>query len=140
MTGLRSYLPRWLALWLVLMASPAIAQGKPSLNDVPEIEGPLFAIAVADEIRDHCDDISGRVFKAIGILHRLRRRANELGYTDSEIRAFVDSDAEKARMRAKGERLLKQNGVSYDDPESFCAYGRAEIAKNSAIGVLLKAK
>ncbi|AVO39665.1 DUF5333 domain-containing protein [Pukyongiella litopenaei] len=130
-----------MALWLVLVASsPAIAQGKPSLNDVPEIENPLFAIAVADEIRDHCDRIGGRVFKAIGILHRLRRRANDLGYSDDEIRAFVDSDAEKARMRAKGERLLKQNGVSYDDPESFCAYGRAEIAKNSAIGVLLKAK
>ena len=43
-------------------------------------------------------------------------------------------------MRAKGERLLRQAGVKLDQPETFCAYGLAEIKKNSAIGVLLRAK
>lgn len=123
---------------LIAVAAPAAA--KPSLRDVPEIENPLFAVAVAKEVADHCSDIAPRYFKGLGQLRGLRARANELGYSDDEIRDYVESDTEKARMRAKGERLLAQNGVSYADPETFCAYGRAEIEKNSAIGVLLRAK
>ncbi len=123
-----------------LSISASAATAKPSLRDVAEIENPLFAIAVAKEIADYCDDINARLFKGIGQLRRLRARANELGYSDAEIRAYIESDTEKARMRAKGERLLKANGVSYENPETFCTYGRAEIAKNSAIGALLRAK
>jgi hypothetical protein len=119
---------------------PGAAQAKPSLRDVPAIEDPLFAVAMAKEVSDHCDTIAPRFFKGLGELRRLKSRANELGYSDTEIRSYIESDAEKARMRAKGERLLAQNGVAYDKPETFCAYGRAEIKKNSAIGVLLRAK
>ncbi len=70
---------------------------------------------------------------------RLKSRANALGYSDAEIRAYIESDAEKARMRAKGEAFLSQNGVRYGQPETFCAFGRSEIQKNSAIGALLRA-
>lgn len=124
----------------LLMAVPAAGQAKPSLRDVPEIENALFSVAIADEVRDYCTDIRGRVLKAINVLQRAKRHANSLGYSDTEIRAYVKSDAEKARMRAKGERFLAQNGVQYDKPETFCAFGRAEIEKNSAIGALLRAK
>ncbi|MEX0311253.1 MAG: DUF5333 family protein, partial [Tateyamaria sp.] len=62
-----------------------------------------------------------------------------LGYSDKEIRAYVDSDAEKDRMRAKGEAYLAQHGVSYDNPNSFCTLGQREIERNSAIGVYLRA-
>ena len=123
-----------------VVALPAAALAKPSLRDVPEIEDPLFAVAMAKEVSDHCDGIAPRYLKGLGELRRLKARANALGYTDAEIRAYIESDAEKARMRAKGEQLLAQNGVDYGEPETFCAYGRAEIEKNSAIGVLLRAK
>lgn len=124
---------------LILM--PAVdAVAKPSLREVPVVENTLFAVALADEISDHCGSISGRYLKGFGMLRSLRARANELGYSDAEIRAYVESDAEKARMRAKGEKFLSANGVDYDKPETFCAFGRAEIAKSSAIGVLLKAR
>ena len=119
--------------------APAIAAAKPSLRDVPEIEDPLFAVAVANEIREVCPTISGRLTKGIGILWNLRARANQLGYTDDEIRAYVKSPEEKARMRAKGMQVLAQYGP-VSDPQTYCAYGRAEIAKGSAIGALLKEK
>ncbi|MEW2911762.1 DUF5333 domain-containing protein [Leisingera sp. JC11] len=122
------------------VALPASALAKPSLRDVQEIEDPLFAVAVAKEVSDYCDDISPRYLKGLGELRRLKARANALGYSDAEIRDYIESDAEKDRMRAKGEQLLAQNGVDYGKPETFCAYGRAEIEKNSAIGVLLRAK
>jgi len=123
----------------IVIATPAVALAKPPLREVPRIYNGLYAIALADEIRQNCDSLNGRVLKAIGILRGLRRHANDLGYSDDEIRTFIDSDAEKDRMRAKGEAFLAANGVSYDNPDSFCTLGRAEIAKNSAIGALLKA-
>ncbi|OED48863.1 DUF5333 domain-containing protein [Leisingera sp. S232] len=124
----------------IFVAVPAAALAKQSLRDVKEIEDPLFAVAIAKEVADHCDDISPRYLKGLGELRRLKARANSLGYSDADIRAYIESDAEKARMRAKGETLLAQSGVDYGQPETFCAYGRAEIEKNSAIGVLLRAK
>jgi hypothetical protein len=116
------------------------AAAKPPLSEVAEVEDMLFAVAIADAVRDHCDSIEARTLKALGMLQRTRARANELGYSDAEIRAHVESKTEKARMRAKGEAFLAQRGVDLSDPETVCTFGRAEIAKNSAIGALLKAR
>ena len=128
------------ALIAVLTCAAVPASAKPHLRDVPEIENGLFAVAIADEIRDNCGSISARMVRALGTLQGLKSRANSIGYSDSEIRAYIESDTEKARMRKKGEAFLRQNGVSYSNPETFCAFGRKEIAKGSAIGTLLKAR
>lgn len=116
------------------------AEAKPPLREVSEIENSIFAAAVGHEISEICDSISPRRFKALGQLWKLKSRANDLGYSDAEIKEYVESDVEKARMRAKGESYLKARGAIYGQPETFCAVGRAEIAKNSAIGALLRAK
>jgi hypothetical protein len=124
----------------VALAFPAGAvSAKPSLRDVPEIENIIFAAAVAHEISGQCASIKPRKLKALGMAWNLRSRANDLGYSDAEIRAYVESDTEKARMRTKGEQYLKANGVDYNNTESFCTFGHAEIAKSSAVGALLKA-
>ncbi|SHJ66231.1 hypothetical protein SAMN05444000_11182 [Shimia gijangensis] len=116
------------------------AAAKPPLSQVAEIEDVLFSAAVGFEISNKCDSISPRKLKALSRAWKLRSRANALGYTDAEIKEYVESKAEKARMRAKGEAYLKAHGAIYGLPETFCAVGRAEIAKNSAIGALLRAK
>ncbi|GAB5434655.1 MAG: DUF5333 domain-containing protein [Epibacterium sp.] len=126
------------AFMLALGASAG--EAKPSLRDVQEIEDPLFAVAVASEVAERCERIAPRTLKGLNQLYQIRARANALGYSDTEIKSYIKSDQEKSRMRAKGERLLRQNGVKLDQPETFCAYGLAEIEKNSAIGVLLRAK
>ncbi len=118
---------------------PVAAEAKPPLREVKEIDNELYYIAIANEISEYCPSISGRRMKAIGVMWGLKSKANKLGYSDKEIRAYVDSDAEKDRMRAKGEAYLAQNGVSYDNPKSFCTLGRNEIKRNSAIGVYLRA-
>ncbi|GGH21517.1 NADH dehydrogenase subunit E [Cribrihabitans marinus] len=129
---------------LVILAAALLwagmAHAKPPLREVEEIDNELYYIAIANEIDKRCDAISGRRFKAINVMWGLKRKANDLGYSDAEIRAYVDSDAEKARMRRKGEAYLSANGVGDRKPESFCALGRAEIKRNSAIGVYLRAK
>ncbi|WP_237212408.1 DUF5333 domain-containing protein [Ruegeria lacuscaerulensis] len=124
---------------LSLLTLPAMADAKPPLREVKEIDNELYYIAIANEISDYCPSISGRRMKAIGVMWGLRSKANKLGYSDKEIRAYVESYTEKDRMRAKGEAYLAQHGVTYDNPNSFCTLGRAEIERNSAIGVYLRA-
>ncbi|WP_246058919.1 DUF5333 domain-containing protein [Shimia litoralis] len=133
---MRAIIP--VTLCAVLAAGPVFA--KTGLSQEKSINDGLFALAVANEIRDYCPTISARLFKAYSFMRALKRSANELGYADNEIEAYIENDDEKAKMRARGEAYLKQNGVSYDDPQSFCTLGRAEIQKTSQIGALLRAK
>lgn len=126
------------ALVAALPVTAAVA--KPHLRDVAEIENTLFVVALADELSKKCDSLSARRLKGLGILLDVRARANRLGYSDDEIRAYVESAAEKSRMRAKGETYLKANGVVIGQAETYCAFGRAEIEKSSAIGALLRAR
>ncbi|MGI9367518.1 MAG: DUF5333 domain-containing protein [Ruegeria sp.] len=122
-----------------MIAMPTTALAKPPLREVKEIDDALYYIAIANEITEFCTSISGRRMKAIGVMWGLKSQANKLGYSDTEIRAYVESDAEKERMRAKGEAYLAKQGVTYEQPETFCALGRAEIERNSAVGVYLRA-
>lgn len=124
---------------VVLLLSGGAAHAKPSLSDVPEIYTPLMQIAIADEIDKHCNSLKGRKLKAIQIMFGLRSKANDLGYSDGEIKEWTKSKPAKAQARAQGEAYLKANGVDYEKPETFCALGRTEMKKKSAIGVLLKA-
>lgn len=119
---------------------PEVAVAKPPLRDVSAIDDTLYYIAIANEIDENCESISGLRMKAITKMYQLRSHANDLGYTDDEIRAYVKSKYEQNRMRAKGEAYLAANGVRYDNPETFCALGEKEIARSSAIGIYLRAK
>ncbi|TNF57606.1 MAG: hypothetical protein EP307_13685 [Rhodobacteraceae bacterium] len=100
----------------------------------------VFTIALANLVRRRCDSLDGRVLKAMGILRDLKAEARALGYTQAEIDAYVDSDAEKERMKARAAALFEARGVDPDNPEDLCRFGREEIAQNSPVGVLLKAR
>ena len=113
---------------------------KPPLREVSEIDDALLDMGVADIIRKNCPDISARMLRAVKMAWDLKGRATELGYSDAEIDAYIDSDAEKARMKARGAAFFKAKGVDTSDPQSYCALGREEIQKSSRIGSLLKAK
>lgn len=126
---------------VIALASPAMANtDKPHLSENAELNDTLFAILVADEIRKQCDSISGRVLKGIGMLWALVQDAQELGYSQEEIDAYRNSEEAKAALRERGAVLMTLKGVSYDDPETFCRWGREEIADASLIGSLLRAK
>lgn len=118
--------------------SPALA--KPPLREVKEINEPLYWALVAFEISEVCNSIEPRKLKGLADGWGLVRKAKKLGYSETEIKAFIKSDAEKERMRKRGKAFFDQKGVSHDNPESFCTLGRAEIERNSQIGVYLKAK
>lgn len=131
----RTFAATFVALSLV-MSAPASA----GLKDEAQINNGLLAVGIADEIRNRCGSISARTFTALGYLNSLKRMARNKGYSNDEINRYVKNDAEKAKMRKRGEKYLAQNGASTSDPASMCRLGREEIKKRSQIGVLLRAR
>ena len=138
--GLFDMKAKVLALCGVVMAagiaSPAAAN--PPLRETAIDDG-LLAVGLADQIRKSCPEISARMFVAVRYVMGLRQQARDLGYSDADITAYRRSDAEKARLRAKGAAYLAANGVVENRPETYCALGREEIENESQIGALLRA-
>lgn len=128
--------PRVLALALALAAHPALAEVPPLGREAAVTEG-LIAAAIAYEIGDKCDEVDARILRGIAYLNSLRGVASRLGYSRAEIDAYIDDDAEKDRLEAVArERLAAMGGVE-GEWGTYCAVGRAEIAKGSRIGLLL---
>jgi len=114
------------------------AASKPPLSEVSEIDNGLMTIAIADEIRKNCDDISARLIRAYQQIKTLERRAKALGYSDDEIDTYVNSDSEKARMRQKANAYLAAQGVSASDTKALCRFGRDQIAAGGPVGFFLR--
>jgi len=124
---------------IVTLSAGSLA-AKQTIREVAVIDNAVFDVAVADLIRKKCPSIAPRIVKALSLYRATRAKAKAMGYTDEDIKAYGDSEAEKSRMRAKGEAYLKAQGVVASDPQSYCAVGRKEIQKASRIGSLLREK
>ncbi len=124
---------------LVIVAAQG-AFAKPAIKDVQKISDSFVQLGIADEIRKNCDSISPRLMRAYNYVQNVKTYAESLGYSDAEIEAYADSDSEKKRLLGIAYTYMQANGVVKGKSETFCALGRAEIAKGSAAGRLLKAK
>jgi hypothetical protein len=124
------------AVLCLTLAAPVAA--KPPLREVAQIDDALMMVAIADEIRKTCSDISARMIRALGTVNGLKAQAQALGYTDDEIKDYVRSDAEKKRMRAKATGWLAARGVAASNSAQLCRFGKSEIARDSEIGRLLR--
>ncbi len=120
------------------LATPALAL-QPLHENKTVVEG-FYNLGMADTIRKRCDTISPRLLTAYTYLKSLERYARDLGYTDADIDALVDNDAEKEKLRARIARDLAARGATPETPEGYCAVGREEIAKGSEAGKLLRAR
>jgi len=65
-------------------------------------------------------------------------RAGGLGFSNAEISAYTDDRQEKDRLEAIARERLAAMGATPGDVASHCAVGKAEMAKASAIGTLLR--
>ena len=117
------------------LATPALAL--PPLSENSYVNDRLIQASVADRIRKECPTIAARFAYAYGQARALQRYALDLGYTDAEIEAFLDSKPDKKRVKAAAEAYLAANGVVQDDPKSFCSLGQKEIANETVAGSLI---
>lgn len=127
-----------LALGLTFAPLSASADRYDALRADGQISNGVLIAAIGDIIRDNCPDIAERKARALFQLQGLVSRAQSLGYSLGEIRAYVDDDAEKARVKGQARQWLRQKGASVDDPASICRIARQEIAADSAIGRLMR--
>lgn len=111
---------------------------KPALRDQPQITEALISVGIAYEISQVCGEIDARILRGIGVLNGLKSTARQLGYTEAEIDAFTDSRTEQDRLEGIARARLEAMGARPGDAASHCAVGRAEMAKGSAIGRLLR--
>ncbi|TCO72520.1 DUF5333 domain-containing protein [Rhodovulum euryhalinum] len=124
------------------LAATAIhaAEAKPHLREHAEINRGLTIIAISDMIRKKCDGIEPRLFRAYGFMRELKQIANDAGYSDDEIEAYVTDKAEKTRVEDAARAWLSGQGVALDEEQGYCRVGRAEIERKSQVGVLLRAR
>lgn len=133
---------RVMALVLVLALPSAAAGASPDAGLAAEkdINAGLFVIVVADHVRKECDSIDARLWRAYVFIEKLKSKARERGYARAQVEAYLDDEDEQAKMDWRRNAYFEANDASADDPQSLCRLGRAEIARNSQIGHLLKAE
>ncbi len=129
-----------LAGLLLATALPVVAAAQTPLRDVAQIDDRMLWVAIALEISDRCDRIDPRTVRGLNYLWATRSQAQKLGYSNAEIKTYIDSEAEKARMRARGESYMRAQGLDPTRDADLCTLGQAEIAKGSQIGAFLRMK
>lgn len=127
------------ALCLAISGTVAAASAG-SLAQEAEINLGLFHLSVADEIRKRCNEISPRYFVALNYMESLKKEARRRGYSEAEIDRYIHDKSEKAKMRARSDAYIRTQGAEPNDGPSLCILGHTEIAKQSPIGALLKAR
>ncbi|MCO8145467.1 DUF5333 domain-containing protein [Rhodovulum tesquicola] len=129
------------ALALVMAATTVqAAEARPPLREHAEVNRGLTVIAIADMIRKNCDSIEPRMVRAYGFMRSLKNLASAAGYSDREIENYVSDKAEKKRIEDAARAWLVARGVRPGEAASYCPVGLAEIARNSQVGVLLRAR
>lgn len=105
-----------------------------------DINAGLLTVAIADKIRRDCSEVSAKFWAARSYANQLKGMALKRGYTEAQIDAYINSDAEQDKMRARRNAYIKSKGASNKDAASLCRLGRDEIKNRSHVGSFLKAK
>lgn len=122
----------------VLAAMTTGAEARVQLKDDATIENGLKTVAIGKMLYKGCDQISPRRLKAFSFARSLQSRARALGYSDAEIDAYLDSDIDKGRVKAKARAYLISKGVDFQASETLCTVGAAEIKGETAVGRFLR--
>ncbi len=133
----RTWFPSVVAVLLIAVSCPAIAQGKVALAEEVHINEQLVAAAAGDILRQTCPSLSARMLVVLLKMQRLESYARSKGYDESEVTLFLKDKAEKARVRATAVAYLAAAGVREGDVDSYCNVGQAEIANGTLVGSLL---
>ncbi len=119
-----------------IVASPALAN--PPLAEVESVREALITAGMVVEIDEKCDDISMRLVRGYSFLQNIEKDARDRGYSDAEIEAYTDDDAEKDRLEAIARDRLVALGAVPGNGASYCAVGQAQIDARTEIGRLLR--
>lgn len=127
------------AALIALIAAPVVAQdiaGQDITVD-EEITAVLVDNMIVTELTTICPKLAPRPA-------RVNRQAQEMmgvitakGYGAQDIQSLQDP-AFLATLAAKSESFFAANGIEKRDTEAMCAFGKAQIAKRTPLGKLMK--
>lgn len=138
MTHLKTLIAAALAA-VSLNALPVAAQQAP-LSQEKYVNDRLIAARIADRIRRECPSYGARMVYAYGQARALKAYARNLGYSEAQIEAFLDSREDKRRIYGVAEDYLTSKGAVKGDAQSFCRVGAQEFANKSYIATFLVAR
>ena len=130
-----------IAIMVILLATVSLAgtlSAQSQLRDEPAVRDGIIYVGMAYEIAEKCDSIRARTFRGLTYLQSLRATARDLGYSQAEIDAYIDDNAEKRRLEDIARAQLAALGAATDDPASYCTVGQAQIDANTRVGWLLR--
>lgn len=125
-----------MAIAMTVFSGAASAQT--ALKDVTFVREGIIATGMAFEISEKCSSLSPRKIRGINYLFSLRKHAFGLGFTSAQVDAYVNDKAEENRLKQVAYGRLSDLGAVGGNEASYCVIGRAEQAKGSAIGRLLR--
>ncbi|SEM83020.1 hypothetical protein SAMN04488003_10571 [Loktanella fryxellensis] len=131
-------MPRPLILGAILAAVAAPVAQAQSLADESEIRNGLLVVGMAYELSEKCGPVDARTVRGISTLLNLKSRARALGYSNAEIDAYIDDEAEKDRLEVIARSQLEQLGAVPGQEDTYCAVARDQIARGTGVGRLLR--
>ena len=115
-----------------------VVSAQPMLKDVPHVREGIIALGMAFEVSKKCNSISPRRIRGIRYLFSLRNHAYELGFSNMQVDAYVNDKAEENRLKDIAYKRLRDLGAITGNDASYCTLGLVEIAKDNAIGRLIR--
>lgn len=131
-----------LALMAVFAFATVMSAGhlsaQTALKDVAKVRDGIIYVGMAYELSERCGSLNARLFRGIGYLQSLKSHARSLGYSEADIDAYINNDAEKDRLEGIARGQLAALGVVEGEEATYCAVGRDQIAANTRVGWLLR--
>lgn len=106
--------------------------------NVERVTEGLIAAGMAIELGDNCDGVSVRMLRGLSFLQGLKSHLQSLGYSNTEIDAYIDNRTEKDRLETIARQRLNSLGVRTDDPATYCTVARGQISQGTQVGQLLR--
>lgn len=126
------------AALMAALAAPVAAAAPVPLAQENHINQQLLAAQVGDILRKACPAASARMLVVYGRLRELESYARAQGYTEAEVKAYLKSPADKARIRREAEAYLARAGAVAGDSDSYCRVARDEVRRGTLAGQLLR--
>ncbi|NVK46177.1 MAG: hypothetical protein HWE33_07725 [Rhodobacteraceae bacterium] len=122
------------AVLIALMATPVLAQ---DITTDEEISAVLVDNMIVTELTTICPKLAPRPARVNKQAQEMMGVITAKGYGPEDIQSLQDP-AFLATLAAKSESFFAANGIEKRDTEAMCAFGKAQIAKRTPLGKLMK--
>ncbi|WP_226553146.1 DUF5333 family protein [Celeribacter naphthalenivorans] len=122
------------AALIALIATPVLAQDITTDEDITAV---LVDNMIVTELTTICPTLAPRPARVNQQAKDMMGVITAKGYGPEDIQSLQDP-AFLATLAAKSESFFAANGIEKRDTEAMCAFGKAQIAKRTPLGKLMK--